>query len=325
MASPRGQSSIEAAIPSGGAEAIQKVADLTLQGVKPEVVSLEIEGLGAGLPKAVPVLLQPGENGGSVAGLKRFLEEYRTAPERRAGTATVTTLASFIALVNRHKDGDSAIFAKTDWPKPALTAVIDYHRTGDAGDAHAARNLGHRVLYAFPVTPEFQAWIDHVGKPMSQAEFASFLEDHAAELASPFDAERVEYERLFKAKFAAPNELIDLARSLEISVGQTFKQAIRLQSGEAELVFKEEHTGAGGEKITVPGIFMLNLPAFLDGQKVSIPARLRYRAAGGSVTWFYDLYRWQDALRERVAADLAEAGERTGLPTYEGAPESASR
>ena len=323
MATPTTGSGVRPPTPScygGEAEAIQKIAELATQGAVPEYVTVDIKGLGAGLPEAIPLVFKAGPPGGSVESVKAQTELYRTAPERRAGTATVTTLASFIDLVNRHKDDGSVIFAKTDWPKPSLTAVIDYHEKGGA-----ARNTGHRVTYTFPVTPEFQAWMDHVGKAFSQSEFAAFLEDRAADLASPTDGERAEYERLFKATFATPNELIDLARSLEISVGQTFKQAVRLQSGEAEMVFKEEHTNGAGERVTVPGIFMIGVRAFVGGERVNVPARLRYRAAGGAVTWFYDLYRWQDFLRERVSQDLAEAGKQTGLPTYEGAPEATAR
>lgn len=304
----------------GEAEAIQKIADLTIQGTKPEIVSIAITGLGAGLPTAIPAILTPGSDGGKLVTFKSQIEQFRTAPERRRGTAAVSTLKAFVDLTNRHKDDGSAIFAKTEWPAPSLLAVLDYH-----GLDGTARNGEHRVLYTFPVTPEFKAWIDNVGEKMGQAEFAQFLEDHAAELAAPDAGEVGEFERLFKAKFATPNELIDLARSLEIRVGQKFKQAVRLQSGEAELVFQEEHTSATGEAITVPGILMISLRAFVDGDHVRIPARLRYRASGGAVVWMFDLYRWQDALRDRVGQDLDRAGRETGLPTYEGTPEPSGR
>lgn len=317
MALPRGQQE-PAACCSGEAEAIAKIAELTTQGVMPRIDSITIGAdLGGGLPKVIPILIRPGEHGGQVEGLRTLIETYRTGPERRIGTATVTTLQSFIDLVNRHKDDGSAIFARTEWPKPALTAVIDYH-----DEKNGPRHGAHRILYTFPVTPEFQAWIDGAGKPMTQVDFARFLEDHAAELSAPFDGEKSSLERLFKATFATPNELIDLARCLEVAVGQTFKQAIKLSSGESELVFKEEHTNAAGDKITVPGIFMIALRAFVDGDNVRIPARLRYRASGGGVTWFYDLYRWQDELRDRVSQDLDKAREKTGLPTFEGSPEN---
>ncbi|KQP36676.1 DUF2303 family protein [Methylobacterium sp. Leaf100] len=304
----------------GEAEAIQKIADLTIQGTRPEIISVPVSGLGDGLPTAIPVLVKPGTNGGSVVSVKDQIEAYRTGPARRTGTATVTTLASFIELTNRHKDADSTIFAKTDWPNPALTAVIDYHTASGA-----ARNADHRIVYRFPITPEFQAWIDHAGKKFDQAEFAAFLEDHAAELAAPFDAEKIEFERLFKARLAPPNELITLARSLEICVGQRIKNAVKLQSGETDITFVEEHTNTAGEPITVPGVFMIELRAFIDGERVRIPARLRYRATGGGIVWFYDLYRWQDQMRERVSEDLAKAGTDTGLPFYEGAPEPIAR
>lgn len=304
--------------PSGDAEAIQRIADLSRQGVTPVITTIPVSGLGGGLPSAIPVVVTPGPNGGTVRVLKEEIEKFRTGPERRKGTAVVTTLLSFVELVNRHKDDGSAIFAKTDWPKPALTAVLDYHSLDGS-----PRNADHRVLYTFPITPEFQAWIDHASKKFEQAEFAAFLEDHASELAAPYDAEKVEFERLFKAKLASPNELIDLARSLEIRVGQRFKQAVKLQSGEAELSFMEEHTNAAGEAVTVPGVFMIAMRAFIDGEHVRIPVRLRYRATGGTIVWFYDLYRWQDEMRERVSQDLAKAGKDTGLPTFEGAPEAA--
>ena len=313
MASSQGHTTLV----SGEAEAIQKVADLATAGQKPTVEWIDgIDALGAGRPESIPVLMQAGSGGGRVADLRTLIEAYRIGPARRTGTARVTTLEAFIALVNRHKDDGSAIFAKTDWPGPSLTAVIDYH-----DEDNTPRHGEHRVAYAFPVTPEFRAWIEGNDTKMAQGEFAQFLEEHAAELAAPYDAEVNTYERLFRAKFATPNELIDLARSLEIHVNAQVKNAVRLQSGEGEVVFREEHVNGAGERVTVPGVFMIALRAFVDGEAVRIPARLRYRVSGGAITWTYVLYRWEDELRSRVQHDLMRAAEETGLPSYEGAPE----
>jgi hypothetical protein len=96
-----------------------------------------------------------------------------------------------------------------------------------------------------------------------------------------------------------------------------------LQTGERVVEFSEEHQNAKGEPIVVPGVFMVSVPAFVDGDPVRIPARLRYRVAGGKVKWFYQLYRWEFFLREQVGYDLKEAGSNeTGLPAFEGAPEA---
>jgi uncharacterized protein YfdQ (DUF2303 family) len=300
-------------VPDHG-EGIAAIVDLAAKANATEFVLLSTNGLGAGLPPVVPVLVD--QRHGQVKAVRDVVEAYRTGPERRAGTAKVTTLKSFIELVNRHKDAGSAVFAQTAWPQPKFTAVIDYH-----DEEKAPRPLKHRIDYTFPVTEEFKVWISQNGKPMEQADFAAFLEEHAAELAAPMDAEVSEYERLFKEKFATPAELLELSRHLEVFVGATVKRGERLQTGERTIEFKEEHRNGVGEKIEIPGIFVVNVPAFLDGDPVRIIARLRYRLSAGSVHWFYQLYRWEFWLRDRVQNDLAWVAKETSLPCFEGAPE----
>ena len=303
------------AIPDG-ADGVNAIVALAKAASDVSVITLPTTGLGNGLPPSVPVLIDQ-RPGGLMSSFATIIEAYRQRPEHRRGTAKITTLESFIALANRHKSEHSAIFARTEWPEPKLTAVIDYHQI-EGQPAH----LKHRIEYAFPITDELKAWIGCNGKLMEQAEFAAFLEEHAAELAVPLQAEANEYERLFKEKFAAPNELIALSRSLEIFVGARVKRAERLSSGERTVEFVEEHTNTKGEKVDIPGIFMVAIPAFIDGQPVRIPARLRYRAAGGSISWGYQLYRWEFWLRNQVQADLDRAAKATGLPAFEGAPEA---
>ncbi|WP_276199021.1 DUF2303 family protein [Chelatococcus sp. XZ-Ab1] len=299
-------------VPAAGAAAL--IADLATRASAPEVVNIPTAGLGPGLPPTVPVLFDR-HNQRAIA-LMAEIEAARQLPKRRTGTAKVDTLSSFIDLVNRHKDEHSVIFAKAQWPDPALIAVLDYHET-----THGPRWGKHRVVYTFPVTDELKTWIELNKKPMEQADFAAFLEEHAAELAAPSDGEVAEFERLFKERFATPAELIDLSRSLEVFVGAKVKRAERLQTGERTVEFVEEHLNGKGEKVDIPGIFMVSVPAFLDGEPVRIPARLRYRVSGGGITWFYQLYRWEYWLRTRVQNDLGIAGDKTELPTFEGAPE----
>lgn len=253
--------------------------------------------------------------------------EIRAAkpPLERVGTAIVTTLASFIELTNRHKDDGSAIFAKTSWPEPMLTAVIDYHK---AGETKTARRGKHRITYPFPLTDEFKVWVDFNGKPFKQGDFAEFMEEHAAELAAADQYEINTFEEKFKERFGTPAEIIDLSRHLEVNVGSKVKTSMRPSSGERQVVFETEHTGVNGEPIDIPGIFIVSVAPFLAGdaepEVVRIPARLRYRTSGGEVFWFYQLYRWEFFLRERVQGDLARATKETGLPAYEGAPEMAA-
>lgn len=297
------------------AHAIEIIKALTTEAASASTVSITTSGLGAGLPSSLPLAFD--RKAQAFRSLRPLIEEFRSAPDCRKGTATVETLASFINLVDRHKDEDSVLFGKTMWPDPKLTAVLDYDREGAP-----ARNRSHRIVYAFPLTEEFKSWVNGNANPMAQDLFAAFLEEHAAELSAPSDGERSTYEPLFKEKFATPSELISLSRHLEVFVSARVKQGIRLQTGERTIEFSEEHKDSKGEVVTIPGIFMVSLPAFVDGDPVRIPARLRYRIVSGDVKWFYQLYRWEAFLREQVGYDLKEAADKTGLPAFEGAPEA---
>ena len=290
------------------------IAQLATAGSDPALVMIPTTGLGAGLPAEVPILFDRANQ--RVIDLQSSINAARQQPARRRGVASVETLRSFIDMINRHKDSTSAIFGTTTWPKPKLTAVLNYN-TGDGPHWN-----DHRILYEFPLTEEFKAWIKSDGEAMDQATFALFLEEHAAELSAPFDGERSDYEYLFKERFATPADLLALARHLEVFVGAKVKQGIRLQTGERTVEFTEEHTNSKGEQVDIPGVFMVSVPAFLDGDAIRIPARLRYRIRGGEIAWFYKLYRWEYWLRTKVQQDLHEAGEKTELPTFEGAPEN---
>ncbi|RWC27728.1 MAG: DUF2303 family protein [Mesorhizobium sp.] len=297
------------------AHGIELITQLAIEAASASTVSITTGGLGDGLPSSLSLAFD--RKGQAFKSIKPLIEEYRTAPDRRKGTATVETLASFIALVDRHKDENSALFGKTVWPDPKLTAVLDYDKQG-----MPARNRSHRIVYAFPLTEEFKAWVAANAAPMEQEVFAAFLEEHSAELSAPTVGEISEYERLFNEKMATPSEVVALSRHLEVFVAARAKQGVRLQTGERVVEFSEEHQNAKGESIVVPGVFMVSVAAFVDGDPVRIPTRLRYRVKGGKIVWFYELYRWEFYLREQVGHDLKQASNETGLPAFEGAPEA---
>lgn len=296
---------------------VKEIAELAAQATGIEIVRIMAPDDLVGVPKAVPVALKHGQQP-SVTNLADFFEPFRMAPQRKAGTAKVETLQSFIDLADRHKTPDSVIFAKTDWQAPSLTAVIDYHENEPAG---AAAFGHHRVHYAFPLSQEWQAWIGMNGKKMEQADFAAFIEDHIAELSSPQQAEIVEFEAKFATKIATPAELIQLSRGLQVNVESAVKSNVTLQSGEGQIAWEEVHRDGSGQVLKVPGLFMLQIPLFFMGEPARVPVRLRYRVVGGKTVWFYQIYRPDVFITERVRDDLDQAAKATGLPAFEGEPE----
>lgn len=251
-----------------------------------------------------------------VRSLKPIIDEFRAAPERRAGTAKVSTLQSFIDLTNRHKDLDSAIFASIESVSPKLLAVIDYHTLD-----HNARFGKHRVEYTFPISDEWQAWRAKNGASMSQVEFASFIEDRVAELASPLDAERSAYEPVFGTKFAVPSELMQLSRGLAMNVESSVKEIRVLQTGEAQITYDEVHKDGSGQPLIVPGLFVISLPLFVGADPTRLIARLRYRRDGG-IKWSFHPWRWTETIRAALENDLATVAKETALPAFEGTPEA---
>lgn len=310
-----------------GAAAMKHLAELGVKATDISVTPVSTAGLTAGLPAAVPVGWD--RNGQKPISLKPLIEEFRLRPERRTGAAKAQTLASFIPLTMRHMDDDSAVFADMTWTAPKFTAVIDYHRKArdeqmvsgeDLG--HEPRWLKHTIGYAFPLGEDWKLWMAQNGQVMSQGDFAAFIEDRIADLASPTESEKTELEYLFKTKIADPFEVLQLSRGLAVSVDAKFVQARNLQSGEAEVSYQEVHNDGAGQKLTVPGLFMVSVPAFYAGSPVRLPARLRYRPAAGQIKWFYQLWRPDTYVTEQIKKDRDAVAVETGLPVYEGAAEA---
>lgn len=269
-----------------------------------------------GVPAAVPVAIRHGTTP-ELINIKPLFDYWRARPERKCGTAKVTTLKAFIDLTNRHKTDDSAIFATTDWRNPSLTTIVDYHPLAGGAD-----NAAHRIVYTFPLSDPWKAWVEGDGKLMTQGDFAAVIEDRIADLTSPSPDHRRELEEMFSTTVATPAELMQLSRGLRINVDSAVRGAVNLQSGESQIAFEESHKDADGKPLRISGLFLLRVAPFAMGDVIIMPVRLRYRVKEGKALWFYQIYRPDLRITERVVADLTEAVATTSLPAYEGAAEA---
>ena len=298
------------------------------QSSDPVVLPIPTDGLDdKGLPAVVPVLWN--RNTQTPVDLSPVFNKFRLHPIRRRGTAEAATIESLIALVNRQKTEESAIFADIlDWQHPSLTAVINYNprrQTIDGADVDSPIEADwgdHRIKYFFPISDEWEKWMAGNGKVMSQGEFAAFIEDNIPHLAAPTEDEASWIADALMVKVASPSVILSLSRGLQVNINATTKNNVVLSSGEGELTLREEHVGENGQKLIVPGAFIVSIPLFHMGEAVRVPVRLRYRARSGeAVKWFYQLYRPEVVVGERLRADATFVGEETGLPVYDGKPE----
>lgn len=263
-----------------------------------------------------------------VVDLKPYQDARLTRPERRKGTARLTTLASFIDHANRFRDDDSAIFANDAMPAPSLVAVLDYHARNDEDGEHGAPRFGeHRAIYAFPLSDEWTFWTQLMARQgwMSQADLAQVLEDHVVdvvEVSELFESTRALVEQL-RISVVGSAELIRVARQLSIRVDAKVASAVNLSTGEGEISYEETHTdGKTGGKVTVPTGFVIGIPVARAGSRYPMICRLRYRVTGGVVTWKVLGHDVDRVFRDAFNGAVAEAGEATKLPVFYGSPES---
>jgi hypothetical protein len=309
------------------------VADIVGKHMKPEVVELK-HG-----EESANVLVTA--SGLKIHGIKEFLEPYQTAPERRSGTAVMHYLSSLIDHAKRFQNDTSALFAVANRGSPKLVSVLDYHPAGPENDDAAF--CRHRAQHDFPLSEEWLAWRKMNAEPMSQADFAAFLEDRISDVVVPDDALMgtidararggdfgpktaleilADYAALLGGNFATPSKLVELSRGLGVHASHQVKNAVNLDSGETQVQFVEEHADSQGLPIKVPNMFLIGIPVFRAGGFYRIAVRLRYRLGAGSITWFYQLYRHEvvfDAAFQE-ACELAKT--ETGLPLFYGLPEA---
>ena len=276
------------------------------------------------LGKGGPIVLSlPGTHGGRDAkSVKPFLDEYLKAPERKKGTAAMTSLDSFIAHVNRHKDKGTVVFAIDDPKFPSLLAVYDYNHGGEKGEPRFGQ---HRASYSFPLSDEWQAWMRAGAcEAMTQEDFAELIEDRIGDVMKPEEGGDMikEFAVNLGVELAGPQRLMTLSRGLKVNVSSKVTNATNLSSGEGQLQFTEEHKTEGGDTLRVPGGFALAIPVFRLGNPWQVPVRLRYRVKGPVVTWTVGLHRtdltFATAFKQAVETTAAD----TGLPLFFGKPET---
>jgi uncharacterized protein YfdQ (DUF2303 family) len=271
----------------------------------------------------IEALLVP--EGYKAQSIKPYLDDFLKRPRRRKGTATVTDLDSFVTLTARGADGHSVIFAARDKNPPTLTAVLNYNEP-TADDAAARGRFGdHRVLYNFPLSPEWTAWIGQNGKSMSQGEFAAFVEGRVLDLVeqpTKKDEPVMLLAKNLRGTFALPSEMVTMSRGMSLNVNEQVQEVIDIGSGQMQVNYSQTHVGERGKPLKVPSLFLIAVPVFQKGELFLIAARLRYRKTDARLIWWYELYQPEKSFDLAFDEAAEHAAEETKLPLYYGTPEA---
>lgn len=252
----------------------------------------------------------------NLVSLKKFDDEYLQAPERLRGTSRHITVDSFLQHVERFKNEDSAIFADPQSMK--LNCVYSYSNK-DKPKFH-----DHTSVLSLTASEDWTEWNKSNGEEMSQIEFAVFVEDNILsvidipDLNAPTAAALRSVALLLGYRYATQAEMVALSRGIAINADRKAKQTVSLASGEGELAFSEEHRDVYGEKMKVPGLFVVGLPVFEGSDLYRLPVRLRYRLKDGLVLWRYDIHEPKKAFKDAFELVLEQVKQKSGLPVFIG-------
>lgn len=312
---------------------VDALARHILQGREP--VEMVIKGDTATGSPDVPAILTPDADGSWwLRDATEHSRKYAMRPDRRKGTARATTLASMVALIDHHDNGDTMVFV--DEVEFTMTAVINYSEEVENGDYKKAAFGDHRIVYEFPISEEFAAWRDVSTKDMGA--FQRFLNDRALDLAEPPKDLKATKEsevpaelrnlwriarRLNAPGYATPADMHSLARGLELRATGKVTNIVREQSGEAVIHFEDTHEARNteGKSVEVPHLFLISVPVFHRGDNFLLPCRLTYSKDGPGIRWTITVYRIEDAIRLAIEEAANTVASETGRPWVFGRPE----
>lgn len=267
----------------------------------------------------IPFAVVPKHNGQELVSVKKFIDEYRTAPERYTGMAVAQTLESFIAYCQKFGSPvEASIFADSGYI-PSIKAVLNYNTVNNPG----WKDYG--IQYFFPRSQEWNFWMAKNGQKMTQDDLAAFIEDRIMDIIAPPSASKTDdpmnvISMKLEAPIATPGKLLATSRGIAINVNEKVANAVSLSTGEVQITYEQSHSDKKGQPINVPKLFLIGIPVFLDGPLYRLAVRLRYTLSQGEITWRYDIYQPEKALLDAFKESVIKVEKETVFPTYYGAP-----
>lgn len=203
------------------------------------------------------------------------LEKHNLVPARKTGSVTVFDADSLNRLlVDNAITGATTIYINPDVARPAIVAVMN-------GNGAAGPGFGDfRVSIGFRETPQWAKWKAIDGRLLPQAEFAEFVEDNLADIATPDGATMMEIVTYLQA-----------TRSVD------FRSGVKLGNGAVQLTNNESiEASVGPGNIAVPDTFEIALSPVFGAQPFKVPARFRYRIEDRKLKLGFKLQRIEDVM-----------------------------
>lgn len=173
-------------------------------------------------------------------------ERAGLAPVRPSGNPFFDDTDSFVRYILKHGNDASEIYADTQ--RQTIVAVLDWHNEEPGWGVH-------RATLKFRPDPDWQAWGKIDRRPMSQQEFAEFLEDQREDIVSPSAA-----------------SVMEACTNLQVTTSAAFSSRINLSDGTTAFSYAEDQrTG----QVKIPQVIKLKLCPFFGSEPFEVEARIR--------------------------------------------------
>lgn len=233
-------------------------------------------------------------------------EKMLASPRRKKATVTLADADSFIAYLKRHGSLDSAtIWCEADYKlgQVSFTGIVNDH--GEEPESQQWRD--HIAKFAPAKAVEWERWVASDRKTKNQVEFALFIEENLADIATT-------------PGFPTGTDMLQMATGLEIAQDSMIKSAIRLQSGGVRMEYVEDDNAETVKSMEVFSKFALGLPVFYSGQAYMLEARLKYKLSAGRLSFWYELIRPDKVVEDAAKMITSTIQEATGFPMFHGKP-----
>lgn len=232
--------------------------------------------------------------------------KYQYQPRRTTGSIKLDEIDSFIDYINRHKiPACTSIYCLADYEKGDIgfDAIINDNQ----GGADMPHWRDHIVTYHPAKSFEWKRWSNKHKQPMSQIEFAMFLEENLRDIASV-------------DSMPTGQQLLEMALSFEANQDMRFKSAMRLQNGGVQMSLVQDDDAQTIAKMQMFDKISIGIPVFWNGAAYRVDARLRYRVRDGKLTFWYELIRPDRVIEDAAKQLISTIREKTGVFFYFGNP-----
>lgn len=218
-------------------------------------------------------------------GIEVVYIERPEIPERLSGTIETDDVASFVAATKRYYAEDRSLIYATLAPA-AFTSVLN------ESTAESADWRDHRVSFLMKHSKEYLAWLGRDKQPMTQEEFAFFIENNMPDFQEPSGA-----------------RMLEIAINFRVKQGVHFNSGMRLQDGTVSLEYTEVNTAGAGKagKFNIPEKFRIGVPVWagLNQDTYEFDAVLRWKLSEGNLSIRYELQRPHKTV-EKAFSDTVE-------------------